>query len=182
MPKYWHSTLLLVGLTVVPALLPLVLCADWLRWSGALYQIAGLITVLWGINERPSAFGLPPALSDTLQKVRRLFRGQHVVLTVGEAVASSEVIGRAHVKVSGTTEQRLDRLEDELYRLGCELDDKLRKLDKDVRQRINEDAAKWQAAITKLEGQVKEATLGNRYIEALGVAFFFIGTLLSAWA
>lgn len=184
MSKPWAKWLGVVALLAVPSLLPLVCgTTGWFRWSGALYQIAGLLTVLWGINARPPAFEMPSLLGDARQKVTKLLRRRRTVHAVGAAMAgSANVFFRAHVKASGTIDQRVDRLEDELYRLACETDEKLVKLEKDTRQRFDEEAAKWQKAITKLEGQVKEATLGNRYIETFGVALFAAGIVLSALA
>ena len=187
MSKPWGKWLVLVALVVVPALLPLTFgdtCSGWFRWSGALYQIAGLITVLWGINALPEAFGLPSMLNDAGQWLAKLLRLRGPVDQVVRppSVISDTRFGRPHVKQTGTIDQRLDRLEDQLYRLACEMDEKLLKLKDDIGQRFEDEAAKRQAAITKLESQVKEAALGNRYIEAFGVALFATGILLSAAA
>jgi hypothetical protein len=187
MSKPWRTVFLLVALAVVPALLPFAFistCAGWFRWSGALYQIAGLITVLWGINALPEAFGLPPMLNDAGQWLakRLRLRGPVDQVVRPPTVISDTRFGRPHVKQTGTIDQRLDRLEDQLYQLTCEMDEKLLKLKDDIGQRFEDERSKVQQAITKLEGQVKEATLGNRYIELFGVASFAVGIVLSALA
>jgi len=184
--KPWGKWLGVVALFSVPALLPLVFCATgvaWFRWSGALYQIAGLVTVFWGINERPEAFALPSLLADALQKLSKLFRRRRTVQGVGAVKAGpATAFGRAHVKVSGNIDQRLDRLEEELCRLASEMDNKLAEARRDLKQRLEAEITNVRSEVSRLESQVKEAALGNTFLELIGVLVFAVGIVLSALA
>jgi hypothetical protein len=186
----WGSIILLIAGPAVPFIWSGWLCAHWsdaLRWAGMWYQLAGLATVVWGLNERPEAFGLATlgeSVGRWFAKVRdRILRRPPPPIELkGEGAAFGTSFGRAQLKLTGTPEERLDRLEDQLYRLACELDDAVRKIEKQMVQRFDEERLKRERAIADLKSQAVRAALGNTTLDLLGVVLISAGIIFSALA
>jgi hypothetical protein len=177
------KTLALILLASVP-LAPWLLCgAEGLRWTGAAYQLAGLFTVLWGLNERPKALGLASLWNRVRTWVALVIlrRPRPPVVLKAEGGAYIFSDGRAQLKATGLSlDARVDHLEDQLYKLECEMDDRLKKLKADGAEQLKDERAKTQKALEAIRGEMKEATLGNTPLELFGVLFFAVGIVLSA--
>jgi hypothetical protein len=180
----------LVFLIVGPGA-PLLLsdtCADGLRWSGMWYQLAGLGVVLWGLNERPKALGLASLWSRLIRwlaRVRDRILGRPpspIVLDATGIAASGPSFGRAQLKTTGTPEERLDRLEDQLYHFACQVDEAIRKVEADIARLLKNESSEREKAVAEVRREIREATLGNTALDLIGVGLFVLGTVFSSIA
>jgi len=158
-------------------------CADGLRWSGRWYQLAGLGVVLWGLNERPKALGLASLWSRLIRwlaRVRDRILGRppsQIVLDATGIAASGPSFGRAQLKTTGTPEERLDRLEDQLYHFACQVDEAIRKA-----RLLKNESSEREKAVAEVRREIREATLGNTALDLIGVGLFVLGTVFSSIA
>ena len=181
----------LIFLSLAPAV-PWALCgAGGLAWSGMGYELAGLFTVVLGLNARPTAVGLPPLMRSAWQSVRDkatlAFSRRRTVSAKGhfQGVAGAGAVGRVSilaVKIPGTLEgqlaelkERLGRVEEDLSKTG----DGLRKLDAATTQRIELERTEREKADVAIEGKVKATALGDTSMELFGVVLFAFGAFLS---
>jgi hypothetical protein len=180
--------ILLLAFVIIAPAAPLIISGTWadgLRWSGMWYQLAGLGVVLWGLNERPKALGLTSLrsrLTGWLARMRdRLLRRPRPP-TVRDAALHVNVstVARAQVKATGTPEERLDRLEVQLYRLAGEMHDSIRKVEALVAEKIEGERTQREIAVSGVRYELREATLGNTTLDLIGVALFVAGTIFSS--
>lgn len=178
---------------IIVPLLPLLVCADGLRWSGMLYQLGGLATVVWGLNERPEAFGLSTRWDDARQwlaRVRdRILRRPQIIspdlFTNGESFGQAEVHGYSDLDISGSTAQQLAAIKNRLRSVTDAVvaaDKKLNKLEKETTVGLERERYEREKAVTELKRQAVNAALGNTGLDLLGVVLVGLGIVLSTFA
>jgi hypothetical protein len=188
-PKPTWEDPLIALLIATPAFVPFFFnttLAGGLSLAGTLYELAGLLTVLWGLNTLPEAFGRPTLWRgwlDMLAKELDRILGRSQILK--PAVFEDEntffgVDARAYsnVLIDGTVEQQLAAIKHQLNTISNAIaagnHEKI-ELGKEVAQGL----AQERSARKKLREQAIEAHLGNMRLELVGVVLFALGIILS---
>lgn len=164
--------------------------ADRVRWSGMLFQFAGLATVVCGLNRSRQLFDRPSlwrASAHWLGRVRHIFRRPKTVdisaaLSAGLAsVSANAVVSSAAPR--GTIDERVTRLEAELKRLETKIsktDREIRHLEHKTSDRLDRERTQRTAQDRKISSQLETATIGGIQLEAAGVAYLFVGIFLAS--
>ena len=124
-PKPTWEDILLALLIAVPAFALVVFPLTWagrFTLAGTLYELAGLGTVLWGLNTLPEAFGLPTLWRSWLRTLARewdrILRRPQVIKPAlfedEDKFFGAEVRAYSNVGISGTVEERLTALTNQL--------------------------------------------------------------------
>jgi len=168
--------------------------AAGLRWSGMAYELAGLFTVVWGVNAKPTAVGLPLVALTAWQSVKDkavlVFSKPRTSDATGRVEGVAGVGGVGDFSFSTTNQtptiegqlaelkQRVGRIEEDLSKTG----DRLRALDAETTQRLGQERSERDKADADLRGQVRATALGDKSVELAGVILFAVGVVLSSVA
>lgn len=160
--------------------------ADRVRWSGMLFQFAGLATVVWGLNRSRQLFdrsSLWKAIGQWLGRVRYIVRPPKAmtVTATGLSAGAATVSGTGavlSVTSGGTLEERVARLEHDAKRIEAKLSDidrDIRKLRSETNEHIERERRDWQASDRTISEQLETATIGGIHLEVAGLVFLFVG-------
>lgn len=164
--------------------------SDRVRWSGMLFQFAGLATVVWGLNRSRELFDRPSlwkAIGQWLGRARHIVKPPPPIsatANLGAGAAAAMGTAEARVKVSGgTLEDRVKRLEEEADRLDKKLSETRRNLSElrsETNQRLGRERAERVADDRKVSRQLETATIGGIHLEVAGLAYLFVGIAMTA--
>jgi len=176
--------------------------SDFLRYWGLALQLAGFVTVAWGLVELRQRFSDLPGLVALLQRRlrhagvraaafgRKIFRRpRHQVVHAGD-IASSVDFGDATVTVTDgplgadlPVEERLAWLDQRTRQLREDFNRLQREIGAEAHTRKLADAEESAArtsAIGDVDRRLADLAVGGLTMEAWGVAMFVIGTILGA--
>lgn len=170
----------------LPAGLP-----DRMRWSGMLFQFAGLAMVVVGLNLSRQVFGrnsIWKAIIQWLGRARYIVVPLKPITGRGDLRAGLAMMGDAEVTVSGRKEsqnidERVAALEAELGRLDGKLTEtrqEVRKLQSDTNDRIINEQAERQSEDQKISKRLETAAIGGIHLELAGVAYLVVGIALTS--
>jgi len=164
--------------------------SDDLKWSGTVFQLAGIVTVIRDLNGAASELGassMGATITDFGKDVVGIFRGRRTVsasitLSAATLVATG---GRAtiHFESHGTVEQRLANLETRMLRqekdvtrIETSIDSHVRELSKKIE--AERDQRKVDEA--KMVERLRNAVVGKMHVKLGGIAYLVLGTVLTS--
>lgn len=163
---------------------------DRVRWSGMLFQFAGLATVVWGLNRSRQLFDRPSlwkAIGQWFARARHFImppKPTHLAVNPGIGAATAFGTAAVREKVSGRTlENRVKRLEEEADRLDKKLSETRRNLSElrsETNQRLGRERAERVADNRKISRQLETATIGGIHLEVAELAYLFVGIAMTA--
>lgn len=200
LPRYiWRVLLFLtVGsstfwITLVPLILAGLCALIWacsepaLRWIGLVLQLAGFVTVAWGIDSRRKVFGLPN-LAGSLREwwQRRPRSQQRILLESGEFTFDGfGMTARAATvpRPDSTADERLSILESNYVSLYQEVGKVLEAhetLKRQLQEGIANESHKRTSDVAALETRTRQAVAQGYRVEWAGVVYFFFGIILAS--
>jgi hypothetical protein len=182
-----HVWLCVVGLALACAVpMALGFTEKAIRITGLVLQLAGIVTVAWGIVSTRGFFGLPPVRRIvSTWWLRAPFRRRHTA--VGVLNASSVLGGSAHgystapIDPSSPVEQQLRAVERNLSLIHERITSahsQALKEQQALRAELREQTSRIEDVRTKLTEHIKVFGTGGLHISAIGAAWLFLGAIL----
>jgi hypothetical protein len=164
--------------------------ADRLRWSGMLFQFAGLAMVVVGLNLSRQVFeqsSIWKAIVAWLGRARYMVVPPKPVNVSATAQAGAALMagGEATVSVGkGTSiEDRVARLEEDLKRLDGKLAETKKdvgKLRSETNEKIDKERSERRCEDQKISKRLETAAIGGIHLELAGVAYLVVGIALAS--
>jgi len=181
---FWLTVLGAVGV-------PVAVLVWWpyehiIRYAGLGLQVAGILTVWWGIRETRKLFEHPTFWMQAGEWFRRRPRyGGRVVAGEGSAAAAAGAFGRttvwSHASSGATLEQRLEVLEKNLQSVRDDLSGFQTKTEEDIRrhdQAIREEQQARDSADQEIRKKLKSTETGGLHISAMGAIWLLVGVIM----
>lgn len=160
-----------------------------IRLTGLVLQLAGIVTVAWGILATRQFFGLPPAryaIRDWWR--RRPFRKVHfasATLSAGYAVASATGAGYACYKINPDLSLReaLDLVEKNfelVHKRVSDLQSEAMERHKKLQSQVNAQSDRIAKVRQDLSEHVKTFGTSSLHISAIGALWLFVGAVMGA--
>jgi len=186
----WKYFWVALGVTIVALLLAVRpgTTEAFVRLTGLVLQLLGVVTVVWGIGETRALFGHPSIVAIVRSRLARFprFKMQPVTANGNSTSPGNKASGRADVMDSAgsdsSIEARVMVLEKNLFRTNQRIEHAQREFDSEVRnsnlalqREIQERTAEDQAIRAKLEA----TGTGGVHISVIGALWLFVGVTLS---
>jgi hypothetical protein len=163
---------------------------DRLRWSGMLFQFAGLAMVVVGLNLSRQVFGQ----SSIWKAIVAWFgRARYMMVPPKAVTATTHLSGTASVGLSAagalsvskgaSIEDRVARLEDDLKRLNgklAETKQDVRNLRSETNEKIDKERSERYSDDQKISKRLETAAIGGIHLELAGVAYLVVGITLTS--
>jgi hypothetical protein len=158
------------------------------RYAGTLLQVAGLMTVAWGLHNVRKLFpwhlSVGRRIRNWFGQVAAAFRPPKPITAQARAVGEVSVAGKVRVRrgvgPNASVEQRLDVLEGTLNAIQEEMDvavhELMTKVDRLGTDLGNERAERKQADDTTMQ-LIDKATVGGLNLEVVGLFWLTLGVL-----
>ncbi len=185
----WPLWLAIAGILAawIAAYLPASTLENQARYAGLILQVLGLATVAYGLSQMRGLFGRPTFVKRAVEWLARFpLMRKPKTLTVKVAVAATAVAG-ARLKVrkgapqDASLERRVGVLEDNFAALDGEVDQlrsDLGKTEREQTKRTDADRLEREKADAELGRKIEEVAVGGLHLEAIGLAWLFVGVLL----
>jgi hypothetical protein len=159
-----------------------------IRVIGLALQLAGILTVAWGIVETWRFFGLGQPLAPVRAWIRRYpLRKRIIIAAASDSVEFSDAASaRGHtswpLKPTSPIEERVEAIEkniplmqDRISRTQIELDNAVRTLQGELKIV----ATSSNEQVQRVHSQVRLFGTGSLHISAMGALWLFVGSILS---
>ncbi|WP_026988879.1 hypothetical protein [Fodinicurvata fenggangensis] len=153
------------------------------------FQFAGLLTVIVGLNSSRKLFDRDPiwkAILNWLGEARYIIKPKELVKVKSSGTAAISVEGTGKGTVVSNSEKSLDervqRLEDQLEQLESQLWETkkdLQERDKELKTELAKEQQERQSDSLKIREQIETAAIGGIHIELAGIAYLFLGIALA---
>jgi hypothetical protein len=179
-----NGTALVVSLLLFPS-------ERMIRLTGLVLQLAGILTVAWGILETRKLFGYPPVLKKITSWLARfpLLRRSIVVRADAASMSAATARARAHVTHSPgsnpTTEDRVASLEKNVRLLHDRIDNTSKELDCEVTELEGALKTEERSRVVQhgaLRQMLETTGTGGIHISAIGASLLFFGAILGTAA
>jgi hypothetical protein len=160
-----------------------------IRLTGLALQLAGIVTVAWGILSTRAFFGLPPARNAVLSWWRRRpFRKIHHAsgtLSAGYAVVSATGAGYASYKIDPGLPvpealQIIQKNIELVHQRVSELQAETLERHKNLQSAVNEHTDRIAKVRDELSNQVRTFGTSGLHISAIGAVWLFAGAVMGA--
>ncbi|MGF1631256.1 MAG: hypothetical protein ACFCUT_17425 [Kiloniellaceae bacterium] len=184
--------LLVVISIVVPLHIVFSLAPDtttlvsWVKRTGLVLQIGGLLAVIWGMRKSLQLFGKSLPEIRALRWLMGLWhvvmppKPKNVVLSPANIESRIEITAMRLTVQGGSIEQRLKNLESDVnaaWNRIEELQEKISLNERALRDGLAKEQKDRQDAHNQLERKLENALIGDNHLEASGVALVFVGII-----
>lgn len=182
---------LALGITLVAGIVALRPCTPeyLIRWTGLLLQLAGVITVAWGLHSTRKLFGHPSLVTTTSSWLKRFpFRKRKPIhasafAAAGRATTSGRGYATHPPPANPTTDQRLDALERSIVLLHDRIsgnEDVTQNEFSKAAEALKEERHTRRAEDQAISKRLEETGTGGIHISAMGALWLFLGVILSS--
>jgi hypothetical protein len=164
--------------------------ADRLRWSGMLFQFAGLAMVVVGLNLSRQVFGQSSIWKAIVAWFGRVpymvVPPKAVTATMNIREAGSDgcsAEGTVSVRQGTSIEDCVAKLEDDLKRLHgklAETKQDVRNLRRETIEKIDQERSERYSEDQKISKRLETAAIGGIHLELAGVAYLVVGIALTS--
>lgn len=164
--------------------------ADRLRWSGLLFQFAGLATVVVGLNLSRQVFdqnSIWKAIVAWFAQARYMVvPPKDIEATLNaRGLASMAFVGEATLSTrnGSSIEDRVEQLEAELRRLQkrlAETNKDVRMLQSDTNEKIDKERDERRSEDQKIGKRLETAAIGGIHLELAGLAYLIVGVTMTS--
>ena len=159
-----------------------------IRLSGMVLELAGLLTVAWGLGETRKHFHQPSLFAGVRAYITRFPSWRRHIVLRAEAAAflaagSSTMTGRVTTsQEAGTIEDRVTFLEKQVARLSTEqleINRKFTDAERKHEASIQSESEKREVGDAHTRKQLEEAVAGGLHLEMTGAAWILVGIVLA---
>jgi hypothetical protein len=193
--RYTWLSVAVICVAMLLSLLIISLRPHWtepvIRFTGLLFQLLGISTVIWGISETRALFGHPSFLSRKKAWLSRFPLLRRDVVLAGEGVTHVLVSDEATVYMTHgagpnpTIEARLDALEKNVTSIHERITQTQKEIDKEfhtITGAIKREEQSRQAEDNAIRVKLEATGTGGVHISAIGASWLFMGIILSTAA
>lgn len=163
--------------------------ADRVRWDGMIFQIFGVLTIVFALREYLLLFGedsMLRGLFNWLADIRFVVIQRPPISAVGNAM-----IGEATMKASavvvpgnqGTVDEQIDRLRKMIVEIQSNMNAVYSRMDNDkeeMKRSFAEGLQELKKADLDLDKKLRTATIGGIKLQLVGIIFLLIGVVLTS--
>lgn len=160
-----------------------------IRLTGLGLQLAGILTVVWGLVATWRFFGLGDPFARALDWLARIpLRRRTIYASMNEAVEVGDACsGRAFTSwpldPEASVTARIEAIEKNLPLINDRISHTQQELDREVvklRAELNEVVAAATAQVAKVDTKVTSLGTGSLHISAMGALWLFVGSILGS--
>jgi hypothetical protein len=188
---FWIAALGTVAVFIVTAVVIMgfgARCEPSIRIAGLVFQLAGIGTVIWGIDATRRLFGLQGFFSPLRQLLRRRPPWTPTpvygtgALTSGAATVRGEGYGWMNATINDPAEKRIAALEKNLATVDSRLSQLVSNNNKrfgEMNERQNSEKIETYKRIDEIENTMKSASTGGMHLSLTGAFWIAIGIIMS---
>ncbi len=185
----WLVALIVSSILGTASRLSLIRADNFLRYCGLMLQLAGMLTVVFGLRDKGRLFERPSLVASVRRWLQRRPRWGAMPQTVMVAgTGSFSLSGSARLSVwhgvpaDASLEARMHALEANVATLREEYDQNTQECHeamKKTNDALTSERRERQATVGRLQEQVEKLGAGGLHLELMGVVCLFLGVVLA---